>query len=373
MTLSTAPLYLPRASAEALAFFNALSTRLAPAASPAAGAALPLGKAGQALAVKLAADAPVFAGNPAAVLDLSINGAPWRVLFETLEILRAHPIFREPEFAAYRLEDLPQPLLAAAAMALAKPAADAVSKVLGIPVACTGFAAGAAVPADFGSPVGGFALELPGAALGGAAVLRLHAGVLPLEADGLKALLVAVGKLARTRRGAFAGALARTPFEIGFIVGRTALSTEDFSGLGTGDIVLLPEWLPNASRIDIEVRSGGRFLARYAAKYESGRAEVLDLPYSEQQEPDMQNPEQLPVKLTFELESREMALGDLIGLEPGYAFKLAVDPAEPVTILANGRPIARGRLVDVGGSIGVQLTGPVALEAAGAGTAGAAK
>ena len=70
----------------------------------------------------------------------------------------------------------------------------------------------------------------------------------------------------------------------------------------------------------------------------------------------MSTAEELPVKLTFELENRTITVGELKSLAPGYTFTLTADASAPVTVLANGKPVAKARLVDVNGAIGVQLT-----------------
>ena len=63
----------------------------------------------------------------------------------------------------------------------------------------------------------------------------------------------------------------------------------------------------------------------------------------------------LEVMVTFELERRLMSIAEITALTPGYTLTLATDPGGPVTIRANGKCLGYGRLVDVGGSLGVQL------------------
>ena len=70
----------------------------------------------------------------------------------------------------------------------------------------------------------------------------------------------------------------------------------------------------------------------------------------------MQRTDDIEVTLAFELERRTITVGELKSLEPGAVLRLTADPEAPVTIRANGAPIAKGRLVDLNGVIGVQLT-----------------
>jgi type III secretion protein Q len=63
----------------------------------------------------------------------------------------------------------------------------------------------------------------------------------------------------------------------------------------------------------------------------------------------------VPVRLTFDLGEREISLGDLRSLQPGYLFNLGRDPRSTVSIRANGRLIGDGELVDIEGRVGVSV------------------
>ena len=63
----------------------------------------------------------------------------------------------------------------------------------------------------------------------------------------------------------------------------------------------------------------------------------------------------LPVKLSFEIGNAELALSDLRAMTAGHVIDLRQDPADAVDILANGRRIGRGEVVQIGESLGVQV------------------
>lgn len=63
----------------------------------------------------------------------------------------------------------------------------------------------------------------------------------------------------------------------------------------------------------------------------------------------------VPVRVTFDLGEREISLGDLRSLQPGYLFNLGRDPRSTVSIRANGRLIGEGELVDIEGRVGVSV------------------
>jgi type III secretion protein Q len=64
---------------------------------------------------------------------------------------------------------------------------------------------------------------------------------------------------------------------------------------------------------------------------------------------------ELEVTLTFELERRLMTVRDVETLAPGYTFAFGGDALAPVTLYANGKSVGKGRLVDLNGTLGVQV------------------
>ncbi|GHU25957.1 hypothetical protein AGMMS50256_01850 [Betaproteobacteria bacterium] len=64
----------------------------------------------------------------------------------------------------------------------------------------------------------------------------------------------------------------------------------------------------------------------------------------------------LEVTIHFELEKKLLPFSELESLCPGKTFRLGVEPLSPVTVTLNGQALARGRLVDLNGALGVQIT-----------------
>lgn len=178
-----------------------------------------------------------------------------------------------------------------------------------------------------------------------------------MDAGAVDALTHCLAALPCSCAGFLAQSSGFIPFTLSIVGGSAALSEQEYAELEVGDILLPAAWLPNANRAELEVRSSGRLFARFPAHYSSDSVVAAEAAAGVdiQEESSMKNADEITVRLTFELENREITLGELKSLEPGWTFKLNTDPAEPVTVRANGRPVARGRLVDVGGSIGVQL------------------
>lgn len=76
-------------------------------------------------------------------------------------------------------------------------------------------------------------------------------------------------------------------------------------------------------------------------------------------DPDLDD---LPVRLVFELGRVELSLGELQRLAPGALVPLGRPPDEPLDIMANGRRLGRGTLVQIGDSLGVRIVSIVGNE-----------
>jgi flagellar motor switch protein FliN/FliY len=75
----------------------------------------------------------------------------------------------------------------------------------------------------------------------------------------------------------------------------------------------------------------------------------------------------VPVELAVEIGRTSMTIGDTLGLGPGSIITLNRMAGEPVDLLVNGRPIARGEVVVIDEEFGLRVT-----EVLGAVTGGAA-
>lgn len=63
----------------------------------------------------------------------------------------------------------------------------------------------------------------------------------------------------------------------------------------------------------------------------------------------------IEVRLSVEVGSLRLPLRDLMTTEPGQLFALDRMTSEPVSVLVNGKPFARGEIVAVGDRFGVRL------------------
>jgi flagellar motor switch protein FliN len=77
----------------------------------------------------------------------------------------------------------------------------------------------------------------------------------------------------------------------------------------------------------------------------------------------------VPVELAVEIGRTRMTIGDTLGLGPGSIITLNRMAGEPVDLLVNGRPIARGEVVVIDEEFGLRVTEVVGSAIPG-GTAG---
>ena len=63
----------------------------------------------------------------------------------------------------------------------------------------------------------------------------------------------------------------------------------------------------------------------------------------------------IPVKVTLEVASTEVALGELMKVEEGAVIELDKLAGEPLDVRVNGRLLARGEVVVVNGKYGLRL------------------
>ncbi|MGL6044528.1 MAG: FliM/FliN family flagellar motor switch protein [Sandaracinobacteroides sp.] len=63
----------------------------------------------------------------------------------------------------------------------------------------------------------------------------------------------------------------------------------------------------------------------------------------------------IEVMLSVEVGNLKLPLKDLLSVEPGRLFALDRMTSEPVTVLVNGKPFARGEIVAIGERFGVRL------------------
>lgn len=72
--------------------------------------------------------------------------------------------------------------------------------------------------------------------------------------------------------------------------------------------------------------------------------------------PDLRRLSEVPIDLTVEIGRARMTVGETLELRPGSIITLNRMAGEPVDLLVNGTPIARGEVVVIDEQFGVRVT-----------------
>ena len=316
-------------------------------------------------------DAP-FA--PAAVLYLSSGEDLWRLEWSSLEALALRP-----DLAAWRsslpageqtFARLPGELCLAVLERLLAPALQQLEPFLGCELRCAGTPQAGA---DWGGPLP-LRLDLPG---GEAVFLRLSWA----RENAARYVLERLEQLPmRTEAGArFMGTLAY-PLE----AGRMLLPADEAATLVPGDVLLPESWAPEMPRLRLpqgralacrlgdgilsvlgpDMGDPGREPAEKGS--EDGMSEEHmaptgavrdDGPAAEAAAVDPASVGALELPVVFEIGRLHLRLDELAALVPGHTLALGGETPSPVVdIRVAGQLLAQGRLVDVGGMPGVQIT-----------------
>jgi type III secretion protein Q len=156
------------------------------------------------------------------------------------------------------------------------------------------------------------------------------------------------------------------PFPAAVRLGTTPLTVASLRSLRTDDAVLLKSerrgggmlvvaeaWLAEA-RHDGEVWRLDAAL-RPARSKQNGEWIMQDEGGGIQDDDVIGNPDDLPVRLAFDVGRLEVSLGELRRLDAGSVLELHGSADELVRISANGRLVGQGSLVDVNGAVGVRI------------------
>jgi flagellar motor switch protein FliM len=173
--------------------------------------------------------------------------------------------------------------------------------------------------------------------------------------------------------------------EVSLLVGETEVDPGSLAGLEPGDVVLVErafgEWGPGSARGTLRARVGAGDNVLVVGSSESSEEEVLRLLVEEvsaseargvkaggrlQMEdeselnagPDAEAGllDNLLLTVRVELPARRISLEELTRLRAGQILELDCRATDPVELVADGRRVATGELVDIEGRLGVRVT-----------------
>lgn len=289
----------------------------------------------------------------ACTLAVDIDGDAWLLEADDTSALLRHDVFAsEGNASAFDERTLPEEVRRALLESLLHPLFSALRGALNRPLSVQN----AAFLPPNESPAFSIGLRASLSACNGLPEQTLFLRLSPLRAEEAGRLSALLRTLPVRESGPLRDILPTVPLEVTLESGYLLLKPDEVAALAPED-VLLPEAWTAPDTLTLRLRRGHGASLTAACSVENGQA-ILSTPLSEEPEPSMDNTElkDIDIRLTFELERRLITVGDLEALAPGYAFALESDPSSPVTIRANGKAVARGRLVDMNGTLGVQIT-----------------
>lgn len=318
----------------------------------------------------------------AATLFAVSGDAWWKLELSSLEALALRSELAEwrqshdSDFSA-----LPEALTLAVLERLFEPALDKLARWLGCEAH---FSPGPAAHIDW-SPALPFTLTLP---RDGKIV---YARLFWSDDQAARFVLERLEALPPRTRTAMGKALPDAVLSCPVEIGAMSLSVEEGAALAPGDILLPERWTPETPRLMVPG------LAGFACALEKGILSVLGRDAaqpliqsgmqkdeaSESHEVVMTDPnapssssldersenspgaplvrreelDALELPVSFELATLTLRVDEVAALAPGFTFALSGDASSvPILVRVGGRALARGRLVDVGGVPGVQIS-----------------
>ncbi|WP_461833081.1 FliM/FliN family flagellar motor switch protein [Desulfothermus sp.] len=139
------------------------------------------------------------------------------------------------------------------------------------------------------------------------------------------------------------------------LVGKTNINIGDLASLEQDDIVLLEKFYPRDNKVFIKT---GPFL--FECELDNQKIIVSDIVKEVQMSDDaVENKKidinEIPITLTFSVGKIEISFGELKNIQPGYVFNLDKSMGSYIEILANGKMLGTGELVEIDGRVGVRL------------------
>lgn len=326
------------------------------------------------------------------VLHLNAAGSLWKIAFDSDAFLLFHPSLKEEvkennEIRQNYAELFPMPLKQALLESLFAPFVQEFSKKIGTEIAVIDVS----YEDKTCSLQDGVLFKLQFSEPGGEGVPDFAVCCLEVPQERQSLVLLEALQKILPDTDSMAQEYGEIPCTVFFSAGRTELTAEQMQNLSCGDYILLDEWFGrNASLrayplcrsretadmllfsehsyIHCELKDG---LAHVAAWVSSciEKEQVMDSEKNESLQDnsagqtvqaDQENSvqadiSQIALNMHFCLEDRVLTLQELQSVKPGYVFALGQDFLSPVKLVVNGKIVGSGKIVDINGTVGVQV------------------
>lgn len=290
--------------------------------------------------------APAF--TSAAVLDITLGDSLWKVFLSDISCILRHEAFAS--HGGFDIDSLPHEVQKAVLSSLLAPALRLLQDSTGKTAAIQNISL---LPEKL--PASGIGLRM---SLSGDASQTDKTMFALLSPSDRKAAMEAAGMLAALPlrpNPLLAATAAAVPLEVAFETGYLFLELEAVKALEKGDMLIPEAWPFSQGRAGLRIYHGISAVLAGDCSLREGSA-VLETPLAEEVGTSMDNCNDLEIRLSFELDRRLITVGELSSIAPGFTFPLTNPADSLVTVRANGKAVARGRIVDMDGTLGVQIT-----------------
>ena len=282
---------------------------------------------------------------------VNVNKAPWILRFSTGNFYRMHPVLLE---GGVDPQAIPEELKIALIEDLLTPVIAGLQQRLGAEIVMSEIQLGAEDRLQASEETGSVLFSCELFAADGESAGSLLVSAASLNGQGSTEMFALLSRLPRATDGMLSAAVAEIPITFSVCAAEMKLLAEEFASLAMGDVILVEDWKPAQNQAQLSFYCGNHRIMGAPCRLENGNAVLTEAPHF-LSDSAMESTKATDIVLSFDLEKRTIPVKDLESLTPGYTFALSSETRAPVTIRANGKPIALGRLVDINGKLGVEL------------------
>ncbi len=282
---------------------------------------------------------------------VAVNKAPWELRFSSGLFYGMHPVLQERGIDP---QAIPEELKTALIEDLLTPVLASLQQHLGAEVVMTEIQLGSEPKLQVSEEAGSALFSCEFFDSQGKSLGSLLMSAVSLNGQGSTEMFTLLSRLPRATSGMLSAAIAEIPITFSVCAGQMKLLQSEFLDLAMGDVLLVEDWKPSQNQAQLSFYCGNHRMMGAPCRLENGNAVLIEAPHF-LSDSAMESTKATDIILSFDLEKRTIPVKDLESLTPGYTFALSSETRSPVTIRANGKPIALGRLVDINGKLGVEL------------------
>ena len=147
---------------------------------------------------------------------------------------------------------------------------------------------------------------------------------------------------------------------LGFIAGEMFLNARELSSLENGDVLIPEEFYLKDNKLKATLGLNELcFDLKDSQAILNSCSQKTSIYHKDENMSDSNNtidPSSIDFKVRFELDNKLMMLDELNALKAGSVIAIGANAQSPVQVVVNDKCIASGKIVDLGGTLGIQIT-----------------